>query len=71
MVLIYKRTLNDMIMEKEEKELLERLVKEVATQNKLIAMLLSVKIGIIPNLGYNSIETQIKLLKEKCDVFLD
>lgn len=55
----------------ETKELLERLVKEVATQNKLIAMLLSVKIGIIPNLGYNSIETQIKLLKEKCDVFLD
>lgn len=57
-------------MGKEEKELLERLVKEVATQNKLIAMLLSIKIGTIPNLGLNSTETQIKLLKENCDVFL-
>lgn len=32
-----------MSMEKEEKELLERLVKEVATQNKLIALLLCQK----------------------------
>ncbi len=29
-----------MNMEKEEKELLEKLVKEVATQNKLLALLL-------------------------------
>lgn len=35
-------------MEKEEKELLEKLVKEVATQNKLLAMLLSIEIGIYP-----------------------
>lgn len=30
-------------MEKEEKELLEKLVKEVATQNKLLALLLCQK----------------------------
>jgi hypothetical protein len=32
-----------MNMEKEEKELLEKLVKEVATQNKLLALLLCQK----------------------------
>lgn len=58
-------------MEKEEKNLLERLVKEVATQNKLLAMLLSIKIRNIPNLELNSVETQIKLLKENCKIFID
>lgn len=58
-------------MGKEEKDLLERLVKEVATQNKLLAMLLSIKIRNIPNLELNSVETQIKLLKENCKIFID
>lgn len=58
-------------MKKEEKDLLERLVKEVATQNKLLAMLLSIKIRNIPNLELNSVETQIKLLKENCKIFID
>lgn len=34
-------------MEKEEKELLEKLVKEVATQNKLLALLLCRKFPIL------------------------
>lgn len=43
-------------MEKEERELLEKLVKEVATQNKLIALLLCQK----DFLKFNSTDVEIE-----------
>lgn len=51
-------------MEKEEKDLLERLVKEVATQNKLLAMLLSFNFGVT-NWGFISEKEQFEQIQKK------
>lgn len=52
----------------ETKELLEQLVKEIAAQNKLIALLLADKIGI-SNWDFLSKEKRLEKLKENADYF--
>ena len=51
-------------MGKEEKDLLERLLKEVATQNKLLAMLLSFNFGVT-NWSFISEKEQFEQIQEK------
>lgn len=54
----------------ETKELLEQLVKEVAAQNKLIALLLAKGMGI-PNWDFLNKGEQIERLKDESCYFLD
>ena len=54
----------------ETKELLERLVKEVAAQNKLIALLLADKLGI-SNWNFLSKKEKIEKLDENSGYFLE
>lgn len=57
-------------MEKEEKDLLERLIKEVAKQNKLIAMLLSFNFGVT-NWSFMSEKEQFEQIQEKTNQIFD
>ena len=54
----------------ETKELLEQLVKEVAGQNKLIALLLADKLGI-SNWSFLSVNEKIEKLEENSGYFLE
>lgn len=54
----------------ETKELLEQLVKEVAAQNKLIALLLADRLGI-PNWSFLSTKEKLERLKEISVYFLE
>ena len=54
----------------ETKELLEQLVKEVAAQNKLIALLLADKLGI-SNWSFLSVNEKIEKLEENSGYFLE
>ena len=54
----------------ETKELLEQLVKEVAAQNKLIALLLADKLGI-SNWNFLSKKEKIEKLDENSGYFLE
>lgn len=56
-------------MEKKE-ELLERLVNELAVQNKLIAMLLANSIGI-PNFDFLSDKQKISALNVNADIIIE
>ena len=54
----------------ETKESLEQLVKEVAAQNKLIALLLADRMGI-PNWDFLNKKEKIDRLKDESCYFLD
>ena len=55
----------------ETKELLEKLVKEVAAQNRLIALLLADKLGLVPNWDFLNKEERLERLKEESNYFVE